>query len=339
MTVNWTKIGLVIVGVIMLAILAVNIKSCVDASRDRDAMHQEIIEMKEFSQEVVRSQSRYATKEEIEKIISKNMNLDEIKRDLNNHDAIVRAVQTVLAQSIGRNQTGVGTGWTKPRPKDPDGNPAPTCPDGSKCEDPYGYWENGQFVSITEPFAGGTEVPVGSVGFEAWKEKPWTINVHPRDYHVTTVLGQDKKGRHYAYNKFEIGVDGEKYPVPIRDSKIVEQLPEASFSWWNPRVGIGVHGGVGFNTANDDILTATAAPALSFSPFSYGQTETKPDWIFARVGAGFDLVHRTASFSVAPAMWNIGSAVDVIQNTYIGPVVSVDHEGRIGVGAGITTDF
>ena len=103
-----------------------------------------------------------------------------------------------------------------------------------------------------------------------------------------------------------------------------------------------MYGGVGFRTspiAGQNLVNGVAVPTFSFSPFSYGQTELKPDWVFGRVGVGLDVVNKTAAFSLAPAMWNIGSKVKFIQNTYLGPVVGADHKGNISVGVGVSTDF
>jgi hypothetical protein len=38
-------------------------------------------------------------------------------------------------------------------------------------------------------------------------------------------------------------------------------------------------------------------------------------------------------------MWNLGSEINVIKGTYIGPVVGADIEGNVSAGAGVTTDF
>jgi len=343
--VDWKKAGMVALGVALVVLLIFNIKSCIDAKSERDAIRQDLIEMKRLSDQVVRNQSEYVSKEDLNKFGENlGLNLDEIKNDLANNDAKMVAISKALSSSLGRRQTGVPSSWTRPNPN-PNPNPVVvTCPDGSEqlCEDVHGFLANSQGLTLSEPFP-NVEVPIGGVVFEAWKEDPWTIDIHPRDYHITTVLGQDRNGRHYAYNKFEIGVDGKRYLVQIDDAQIKEVLPEPEFSWWNPRVGLGFHGGVAFDTSlptpDADVVSATVGPTISFSPFSYGRLDSQPDWVFARVGVGIDAVHRSAVFSLAPAMWNIGSKVEFIQNTYLGPVITVDHQGRVGGGIGFTTDF
>ena len=340
--INPKNLAITLLVITCLILVVGSVKSCVDAKNQRDAMQSELTELKRMTDQVVRSKTQYVTKEDLDKFGKDlGLNLDEIKKDMATNDAKMAAISKALVVSLGRRQTGVPSSWT--RPTNNTTTPVAVCPDGSEqtCEDEFGYWAKAQGLNLTEPFP-NVEVPIGSVTFEAWKKDPWSIDVKPREYHVTTVLGRDKSGRHYTYNKFEVGVDGKKYPVEINDSVLKEILPEASFSWWNPRFGIGLHGGVGFNTTpspDRDTVSAAFGPTISFSPFSYGELEVKPDWIFARIGVGVDAVHGTATFSLAPAMWNLGSEVEFIQNTYLGPVITVDHQSRVGVGIGITTDF
>lgn len=340
--INWRKVGAVAVGIVLLLLLFLNVKQYFDSKSELDAMHQELIEMKQLTDGIARSQSKYVSKEDLDKLAKDiDLNLDEIKRDLDQFDAEVKGISRILVSSRGRNQTNVPSSGTTPGGKGP---PKVPCPGGSEveCPDPYGYLSNAQRLGLEEDFTNGPRVPIGSVEFKAWKEKPWTVDVLPRNYHITTVLGQDEDGRHYNYHKFDVEVSGEKHTVPVTSAEFVEELPEPSFHWWNPRVGIGVYGGVSFNTSplpDENVVSGTVAPNISFSPFSYGKTKTKPEWVFARVGVGYDAARESLNLSVAPAMWNVGSKVEFIQNTYIGPVVGADIDGNVSVGVGFTTDF
>ncbi|KKN60988.1 hypothetical protein LCGC14_0526130 [marine sediment metagenome] len=336
--INWTKIGIIIAGVLLAVLVVFNVKQC----NDNDNLQSQLVEMKQLQDGIVRSQAKYASKEDIEKLAKDiDLNLAAIEDDLEGFNAKVQGISVLLAQSIGRDQTDVPSTSTRPKPVDV---PTPfICPGtGEPCEDSYGHLTNAQLLALSELFPDGLEVPIGDVTFESWKENPWTTLQHPRDYHVTTVLGQDEDGRHYTYHKFEIGVAGERHTVPITNSEFIEEYPEPSFHWWNPRVGIGVYGGVGFNTSplpDESVVLGAVSPTVSFSPFSYGKTKVKPDWVFARVGVGYDLVQRSVSFSIAPAMLNLGTEIDFVQSTYIGPVVGADTDGNVSVGMGLTTDF
>jgi hypothetical protein len=336
---NWLKVGVVIAIVLLGAMVVLNVKAC----NNNDDLKQQMVEMKQLQDGIIRSQAKYASKEDINKLAKDiDLNLDAIKKDLAEFDAEVKGISTFLAKSMGRNQTNVPSSGTRPRPTDPETPNPHSCPDGKPCEDPFGHLTNAQILALTEPFSDGTEVPIGSVTYEVWKENPWTVLQHPRDYHVTTVLGQDEDGRHYTYHKFQIGVDGKKHTIPITSSEFLEEYPEPSFYWWNPRVGIGVYGGVGFNTSplpDESTVGGAVQPALSFSPFSYGKTKVKPSWVFARIGVGYDIAQKSVGFSVAPAMWNVGNEIEFIQNTYIGPAIGFDIDGNVSGMVGFTTDF
>lgn len=337
---DWTKIGAVI-GISLLVVLVVfSVKQC----NDNDGLRGQVVEMKQLQDGIIRSQAKYASKEDIDKLAKDiDLDLDAIKSDLKDFDAEVRGISTFLASSVGRNQTNVGSTWTRPKPVDPNTPNPYVCPDtGKPCNDPFGHLTNGQSLSLAELFSDGSEVPIGSVTFESWKSKPWSIFQYPRNYHVTTVLGMDEDGRVIPYHKFQIGVDGKKHTIPITSAEFIQEFPEPSFHWWNPRVGIGVLGGVGFNTSpalDESTVGGAVQPTFSFSPFSYGQTKVKPDWVFARVGVGYDLAQQSVAFSLAPAMWNIGSEIDFVQNTYIGPAIGADIDGNVSVSVGFTTDF
>lgn len=335
--IDWTKIAVIVVGGLLVTLLVFNTKQC----NENSDLRQQMTEMKQLQDGIIRSQTKYASKEDIEKFAGDiNLNLEAIQDDLDDFDARVMGISIWLAKSIGKNQTNVPSTLTNPKPPD---TPNPyVCPDNKPCEDPYGYLAHSQVLALAELFSNDLSVPIGKVTFESWKEKPWSVFQYPREYHVTTVYGEDQDGKHYTYNKFEIGVNGEKHTVPITKSEFLEEYPEPNFCWWDPHVGFGVYGGVGFNTSplpDDDVVGAAVVPNVNFSPFSYGRTKPKPDWVFARVGVGYDVAQQAINFSVAPAMWNIGSEVSFIQNTYVGPVIGVDSDGDVSAGVGIVSDF
>ncbi|MDP2683521.1 MAG: hypothetical protein Q8P20_00540 [bacterium] len=332
------NIGLIIASLLLIVLVIFNVKQCNDSNN----LQSQIVEMKQLEDGIIRSQAKYVSKADIDKLAKDlDLNLDTIKDDLKNFRAEVKGISVFLAQSVGRDQTDLPSSGVYPRPDTSD-NPY-VCPEAGKpCSDPYGYLTHAQVLQLTELFSDGSTVPIGKTTFESWKEKPWTVYQHPRDYYVTTVLGQDEDGRHYTYNKFQIGVDGKKHTIPITKSEFVEELPLVHFQWWNPRVGLGLAIGASFNTTpanNSELATASVVPSISMSPFSYGKTKVKPDWIFARVGIGYDVVRKTASVSVAPGMWNLGSKIEFIQNSYIGPVIGIDSSSNVLLGFGFTTDF
>lgn len=329
----------------LLAIVAVAIiiKLQYDANARQDAMNKSLVEMKQLTDGIVRSQSKYVDKEDLE-AFGKDINLDAIRDDLEELDAKIVGISIFLAQSTGYHGTNLPS--SNQDPKDDPDDPTQPTPENI-CEDPMSSWclmphsvtymENAQIQELKEPFANG-EVPIGDVTFKAWKKNPWDVNIHPRNYKVSSVLGQDRDGRHYLHHKFEIESQGETHEVQINDAEFVEQYPESQWEWWNPKVAIGVAAGVAIPTDGSHV-TGSVTPGLYFSPFSYGKTKIKPDWIFAQIGVGYDVINETAQFSLSPAMYNLGAESTIIHNTFVGPTISVDTDENVTLGGTVAVTF
>ena len=186
-------------------------------------------------------------------------------------------------------------------------------------------------------------MPIGIATFSAWLANPWGLDLYPRTYKVDSVLAVDKAGQHTLYHKFSINSNGKDYVVPIKEAKFVEQYPEASFSWWNPRFGMGVMAGLSIPTfagmLAENGVFATVTPSILFSPFSYGKTEVKPRFIFPQVGVGYDVLNKSANFSISPFQYNLGDTSTIINNLYTGPTISFDHRGNFGIGGTLGVTF
>jgi hypothetical protein len=318
-----------------------------DAKARQEALEKSVVEMKQMTDGIARSQSKYVTKEDLEDFAG-DMDLDAIEDDLEDLEAEVRGISKILASSSGWGGNNLPSSGTWPRPVDPNDPSGPIQP--NVCSGPLLSWcihehsskylTNAQKLALREKFANG-EIPVGDVTFKAWQENPWDVNVLPRDYKVTSVLGEDREGRHYLYHRFTIEADGEEYTVQIDDADFRETYPEAQFEWWNPRVGIGITSGISFPLENftTDGINAAITPGLYFSPFSYGTSRVKPDWLFAQVAAGYNTVNRTLQFSLSPAMYNLGGNSTLINNTYVGPSVGIDIKKNLSVGGTLSVTF
>jgi hypothetical protein len=331
----------IVVGILLIVSVFYNIKQYREDQANKQALLSQVTEMKQLLDGVARAQSAYASKEDLENFAKRNkVDLDTIKNDLETLNADVKGIGQLVVTSQEQRYSNIPSSTTRPNP-----NPQPIPCENGVCPDPYGYLANTQTLRVNELFS-GKQIPVGDVSFESWKDKPWSVHIFPRNYYVTTVLGQDEDGKHYMYHKFEVEVNGKRQSVNIKKSEFLEEMPESKFHWWNPRVGIGMQGGIAFATSpamcgleECSIVSGSTVPYLSFSPFSYGQTKLKNDWIFARVGAGYDIVNKTGHFSIAPAMWNIGEVVPFVNNTYVGPTVGVDTDANVSVNIGLSTDF
>jgi hypothetical protein len=333
----FSKFGVVcFCGLILAAVLTVLffvMKYNADTAARQTAIENSLIEMKTLSDGIVRAQSQYATKDDLKAFADNlNLNLTEIQKDLDSIDAKIAGISTLLVSTPGYHGSNLPSDHTTPN-TDPNNIPVDCRENG--C-DPFGYTANAQTKDISEPFSADVSVPVGQATFSAWLERPWDLTIFPRDYVVDSVLGVDKKGQHTLYHKFTIQSNGKTYQVPIKSAKFVEQYPEASFSWWNPKFGLGVIAGLAIPTLSgmlaENGVTASVSPSVFFAPFSYGKTDVKPRFIFPQVGVGYDTVNQSAVFSLSPFMYNLGDTSTIINNLYSGPTLSYDHRGNFTIG-------
>jgi hypothetical protein len=322
---------LVILSVITIfGLLAFIIFNQIENNKKQLAIESQIVKQKELLDGIVRSQNEYTSKKDLEQFIKdNNINLKAIKEDLEKLKADITAVNVVLIGSVGQRGTNIpstGTG-----PKNPDPIPEPRCPDGTICPniDPFGYLKQQQNLTLNEDF-GTTQVPIGSVGFSAWKDKPWSLDIKPRDYTISSVVGKDEDQRHYFYNKVTVTVDGESHELPIKSASTKEEYPEAKWSFWNPRLFIGVDGGAGINP-----IEGKFTPSVNLGIMSYGQYKNQPDFSVLEVGAGVDTVSKRPQVSLTPAAYNIGKHIPLMTNMYVGPSVHVGTDANVSVMLGV----
>jgi hypothetical protein len=320
---SW-KIKSLIISLVVLVIgtLGFIVKYQYDSIAQLKVIETSVIESKEIGNGIIRAQSTYASKKDLENIIeSQKINLDKIQKDLDILGAKVQSINTVKVVSSGYTGTNLSSTETKPREYKPTTNQA---------TDTNLYLTESQWLILTEPFDDGTNVPVGKVGFSAWEKKPWSLEISKRIYSTITVYGIDKNGRNYAYSKVNIDVNGKQYTLPITESKLVEQYPTSSFSL-NPRLYLGIDPGLTLKNP----LAFEAAPNLSLSIFSYGKTKTSPTWTFANFGLGYAMNNYSPVLIVTPVNYNIAEHLPLVNNLYIGPSISLDTNKVIGLYLGI----
>jgi len=320
------KILVAIGAIALFGTLAFVIYNQIQLKHQQDAIQTQLVEQKQLVDGIMRSQSQYATKEDIDKFAKdNNVNLSAIKDDLAKLNAQVTSINVVIASSHGQHGTHIPTtpGPVNPNPVDP------------KNPDPYGYMKAQQNLSLNEDF-GSVKVPFGTVGFSAWQEKPWSINIPQRDYNVATVVGTDENQRQYFYNKFSMTTGGKTYDIPIKSATTKQEYPSPKWSWWNPRLLMGLDGGVNITNVKGEFT-----PSVSVGIMSYGQYKTTPDFSILEVGVGYGTVNKTAQVVVTPVAYNIGKNLfsPLMNNTYIGPSLQIGTDGSIGAGAGVRVGF
>lgn len=294
----------------------------------------DVIEMRRLAKDIVRAQSRYATSKDIDKILKdQKIDANEIKKDIKRLDAKLTSVVTTRVVTPGFIGTGIASTSTTPGPATNDPTVLVDCKDGkAECPnlDKHGFLQNRQVLRLDEPFSSDKTIPFGSVGFSAWQDKPWDLNIFPRNYRTTTVISENEDGRQFAHTEMSVEVDGKKYTMPIQNSEIVQKYPESHFMF-NPRVYIGVDVGVKANPP----AHSEGSVNLSVPLFSRGKTKKESDWTFVGIGAGYQFHSKSLGVVATPITYNLGNHLPVIDDLHIGPSVALDPSLNVSVMAGL----
>lgn len=308
-----------------------------------------VVAQKAILDGITRSQSQYVSKADLDAFAAaNNVTLAAIQKDVSAMGAMITAMGTITVNSGGTDQSGIGSTSTTP---DSATNPPPTvncngtqipCPN----TDLFGYQKNIQNLQLTEPFTNPppapssssvpaptspppTVVPIGQVSFDASKQNPWSVDTYPRSYAVSNVLATDQDGKETVYNQFQITTNGQTYKVPITTANFVQQYPSPSFSFWNPRLYLGLDGGILLKASP----TGVVAPSINFGFMTYGQTKTSPDFSILQLGVGYNSANQDVQFQVSPFQYRL--PIPFLQSTYLGPTVAIDAAGQYSATLGV----
>jgi hypothetical protein len=189
--------------------------------------------------------------------------------------------------------------------------------------------------------AKGNDIPIAWAMYfpKQDADKKWKTGSYPLEYYTTVVESENKDGSFsraaeaHIENNATKESKGKEYPIKITDFKWEKfERKEKSFSWWNPRIGLGA------TATNNDL-----APKLDLSVASYGKTTVDMDWRFLTFGVGAVQSGPNNSWktigSFEPFSWNIGKSLPLIENLFIAPTVTYDSESDVSYGAGISIPF
>lgn len=333
-----SQIAIILVVIAIFGAMGFIIKTQHDALEKTKSIEESLITMKQLNDDIVRHQAEYATKKDMESFAkSQGIDLGPIQDDLNKLNAHIGAISVVIANTPGFKGTNIGSTSIVARPDQQKGLTV-TCKDGVTLDcpnpDKFNYINNQQNLQLNEPFADGKTIPWGNVGFSAWKKDPWDVNVYPRAYHVGTVIGVDDNNRHTAYSQLWIETQGERHNIQITNAEIVEQYPESKFSFWNPKILLGVGGGFVVPS-----ISAGVAPGIYFSPWSYGKTKYSPDFLFLEIGYAYEIVNQKHMASLIPISYNLKNVIPFVSNTYIGPGVSFSTTKDLMISINLSLAF
>lgn len=325
-----TKI-LIALGIILtLGTLSFIAYSQIKIAEKQQAIETQIVQQKELVDNIMRSQNSYISKQDLNQFIKdNNVNIKAIQEDLNKLHAEITAVNVLVVKSNGQHSTNVpSTNTGNPNPNPPE---VVTCKDGTPCPniDLFGYYKNTQQLTLNENFE-NIKIPFGTVGFSAWQKAPWSLDILPREYHVTNVIGTDENQRTYFYNKFSVKVDNKTYDIKIAQAETKQEYPESKWSFWNPRLFIGTDFGINLSQMKEEFT-----PSVSVGIMSVGRFKAQPDLSVLQVGVGYGMVNKKPQLVITPVVYNVGKHIPLMNNTYIGPSVQIGSDSGVSVMMGL----
>jgi hypothetical protein len=313
----------------------------INISKQQTAIQQQVIQQKTLVDGLVQSSNRYTTTADLNSFIQQNTNdLKAIQANLSSLGAKISGANVVTVNSSGQTATNIGStstgGTTNPNPAT---STTVVCPNGGSVNcpinDPYGYQQKQQTLAVNETF-GSLVVPFSNVSFSAWQQAPWSVSTYPRQYSVTSVIAKDANERVYVDNAFKVTVNNKTYNLPITTAVTEQTTPPVTFSFWNPRLILGVDGALNLTSGKGEF-----APNVSLGIMSLGQFKTTPDWSFLEIGAAYQTVNKTPAVMLTPVAYNIGKKLfsPLMNNTYIGPSVMLSTNGSWSIGGGLKVGF
>lgn len=340
------KILIALGSLVVVALLGIILYLQYEMKQQQATIAQNQIAQQALIDGITKSSSQFATKGDLDNFITQNgVNLKAIQDSVDQLNGTITAANSIQSDSQAQTATNDPSNSTGPA------NPNPIATTTVPCNgttaicpnaDPFGYQKVQQNLTLNEDFAaipatttGGvsspaTQVPMGTVGFSAWQADPWNVTIPARQYNVNSVIATDQNQQMTVYNKFSVSVNGKEYDVPIATAKTVQQVPTSSFSFWNPRLNIGVAAGVDVNPVQGEFT-----PSIGMSAMSYGKYLTQPDLTVLGVGAGYGVISKRPQLVITPITFNLGQVVPLIHNTYIGPSAVVGTDGNVGAELGI----
>lgn len=169
-------------------------------------------------------------------------------------------------------------------------------------------------------------------------EKRWKTGTYPLEYHTKIIETENKDGTFNRYAEMHLEnnqmdeTEGRQYPIKLENIEWAKvEKKERSWMWWNPRLGFGL-------ISTPEYI----APTLDLSIASYGRTRRDLDWRFISFGLGItkdsdDSLTFIGSFE--PFSWNVGNALPLIENFFVGPVGVIDSNSNVELGVKVVVPF
>jgi hypothetical protein len=302
-------------------------------------LRSEVTEFKKLTDTLVRSSTKWATKEDLENSMVNLLNKEDLKaleKDLNTLNARLTAVGAAVGSIKGKlaelqSSDAVG----------PDNPNVVTCADG-KLVDTHGYTKAIQIKELQDI----NNAPVANVKFDASNAKPWNYYVYGREYKLATIVGTQDNGQMTFYHKLQYSIPEKgdaKYNIELLKSDYIQAPEKSKMFWFNPIIDMNAFIGgniykFGFGSDRANSLLSLGVD-VGFSFSSYGPNKVDSWFRLFRLGVGYDAERQGAHFSFAPFAFNIGKPLPLLTNLYLAPQIGLDTAGGLTIGVGVGPQF
>lgn len=255
------------------------------------------------------------------------VSLDKIRSDAAALGADLNSLVAATVRTTGAKRSGLASSEAQARQESPSRQQSVEAPEGV---DLWKYTSSRQVLKLSEPFAGGIEVPWGKTGFSAWKREPWDVEILPRGYRAFSVGSVGEDGKRRVYTQFAIEVDGQVYKLPVTEATYVEDEAPASFRWClKPLLALSVGP---FISGEDGVAVL---PGVDLAVATYGYPGEPALWVFLAPGVRYEPRVGSFALSAVPVAFNVGKPMPLLENLYLGPSVAVQGGGGVSVGVSL----
>ena len=163
-----------------------------------------------------------------------------------------------------------------------------------------------------------------------------TASAYDLSLELNTVVTEANDGSLSTVSGLSLFSQGQEYEVPIEGTTYYnlatepEPDTERRFRFWNPYIDLSVDAGLW-----SDPFRVRPGASLGFSTSSINRGE-QPVWRFVRAGVGFS-TDQNAYFSITPATYNLGRALPVFDDLWLGPGIGINTGGNYIITLGLGT--
>jgi len=315
--------ALLVLGLIILAggvYLGVKLSN---AQRDYQNLLDDISTTHEFLTETLQraSSSKVDSERELLSLAEDNqIDISLIQRDLRSLGAKLEAIAVTTTGTKTLQKTKRPSDESTPRPDLPT-DPPVLCKEDGRPIDVHGYTLRSESIYLEDSLG----MKVGKASFLANQATPWSTRTYGLQYKIVNAISKGPRDSLHLHTELFIenpeAHPGASFAIPGISSSLVQVKRRPSFSWRDPRLTLGIGGGIGVHPT----FQGTAQAYLGFSFLSYGSFR------FLALSGGFDFINNTAIFSLAPFSYNIGDPLPLLSDLWLSPAVGVDHTGEISV--------